>query len=154
MARQRLEVREHFTKMIRNHMELPAWRELSTAAQAVYPWLKLEWKGPKANNNGQIEISVRQLARNVGVTPTTASKALHDLQRKGWLVVTKPACLGLAGCARGNLYELTELVLPGDKSRPHSLFCKWRRGADFEVAQIRSNNPLGVNGKIGPPSLK
>jgi len=43
---------EHWTKLIRTTMEEPAYSALSTAAQALYPWLKLEWHGPDANNNG------------------------------------------------------------------------------------------------------
>jgi DNA-binding transcriptional MocR family regulator len=147
MAHNRPEPTEHFTKMIRNHMELQAWRELSTTAQAIYPFMKLEWKGPKANNNGKIEISARQLAMKIGVTRTTAANALHDLQRKGWIFVTKKANLGLAGQARGNLYELTEIALPGDNPRPRNLFRDWSPGHDLDVAQIRTNNPKGFNGK-------
>ena len=44
---------EHFTKLVRNMMETPAWRALSPMAQALYPWLRLEWRGVNFNNNGQ-----------------------------------------------------------------------------------------------------
>ena len=60
---------EHFAQMIRTTMEAPAWRALSTTAQALYPWIKLEWRGPKANNNGKIRLSVRDAARRLGVEP-------------------------------------------------------------------------------------
>ena len=49
---------EHFTKLIRVTMETPAWRALSSTAQALYPWLKLEWRGPQNNNNGRISLAV------------------------------------------------------------------------------------------------
>ncbi len=42
---------EHWTKMIRQHMECPAWRALSLPAQAIYPRLKLEWKAERLMND-------------------------------------------------------------------------------------------------------
>ncbi len=57
---------EHFTKMIRTTMETPAWRALSPTAQALYPWLKFEWRGPQANNNGKLSLPVREAAKRLG----------------------------------------------------------------------------------------
>ncbi len=144
---------EHWAKMIRQHMEFPAWRALSLPAQAIYPWLKLEWKGPKANNNGKIELSLRQIAGRTGCNVKTAMRAFHDLQRKGWIVVTRPAILGLAGHARSHQIELTEITcLPND--RPRALYQKWREGADYPVVEVRSNNPTGKNGIRNPVPSK
>jgi hypothetical protein len=78
-------------------MGRPAWKALSPTAQALYPWFKMEWKGPRENNNGRIRLSVRQAAQRIGVTPTTAAKAIHDLQRKGWLVVYRKAAVVFNG---------------------------------------------------------
>ena len=103
---------EHFTKMIRNTMETPAWAALSTTAQATYPFLKLEWRGPGANNNGRIRLSVRQAAAMIGVSVNTAARGFQDLQAKGFIVVTGRACLGTSGMARAPAYELTELAMP------------------------------------------
>ena len=61
-ARGRSDRGEHFAKMFRHIMEEPAWRALPSTAQALYPWLKLEWRGPDADNNGSIRLSVRQAA--------------------------------------------------------------------------------------------
>ena len=70
---QRNEARvEHFAQMIRNTMSTEAWRALSPCAQALYPWLKLEWHGPRSNNNGRISLSVRQAAERMGVSINTA----------------------------------------------------------------------------------
>ena len=139
--------RDHFTQMIRTNMETPAWQALNVHAQALYPWLKLEWKGPKANNNGRIQYSVRQAADKLGCSRETAALALRDLQRKGWLVVTGKACLGVKGAARGNQYELTEVAMPGDGKRPRNMFREWTAENEFPVAEIRTNNPRGRNGK-------
>jgi hypothetical protein len=108
---------EHFTAMVRNMMETPAWRALSPCAQALYPWLRLEWHGAKANNNGRIVLSVRQAAERMRVGINTAARAFHDLQAKGFLVVKKPAHLGMKGQATSPEFELTEIALPGKDER-------------------------------------
>ena len=146
---------EHWTKMIRQNMEYPAWGALSPYAQALYPWLKLEWKGPNNNNNGRIQMSVRQAAKRLGCSTKTSAKALIELQRKGWVVVKRKAVLGVEGAARAHLYELTEIAMPkglGETSKikgnpvPQNLFRDWRPGQDFPVAEVRTNNPTGNNG--------
>ncbi len=142
---------EHWTKLIRNMMEEPAWRALSSTAQALYPWLKFEWRGPKNNNNGNIRLSIRQAAESMGVVPDTAANAFHDLQAKGFIVVTKPARLGVGGEAKAPAYEITELRLPcSDKPDGRKLYQKWRRGHDFEIKKSMANNPKGRNGKTKP----
>ena len=139
---------DHFTMLFRNYMETPAWRALSSVAQALYPWLKLEWNGPKFNNNGKIRLSVRQAAERLGVSPNTAASAFHDLQAKGFIVVTEMPVLGLEGAARSTAYEITELALPhGAKADGRKLFKQWKEGRDFPVHKARANNPSGRNGR-------
>ena len=144
---------EHFTKMVRVVLQTPAWPALSSAAQALYPFIKLEWHGPKANNNGRIQLSYRQAAKAIGVSVNTAMRAFHDLQAKGFLVVTEMGALGLDGDARGPCYEVTELEMPG---RPNGsgryLFHQWREGKDFLVPKHPKNNPTGRNGRKIPSS--
>ena len=123
---------------------------------ALYPWFKLEWKGARNNNNGRIRLSVRQAGKCIGGSPGTAARAIHDLQRKGWLVVYRKAVLGIEGQARGHEYEITELALPtalerkedrkeGIDPRPRFLFQHWRPEKDYPVAHVPSNNPKGTN---------
>ena len=142
---------EHFTKMIRTTMEEPAWRALSPTAQALYPWLRLEWKGPEANNNGKIRMSVRQAADRLGVWPDAASRAFHDLQAKGFIVMTEAARLGVEGAAKSPAYEITEIKLPhGDGNDGRKLYRQWRPGQDYPVHKTTANNPRGSNGKTKP----
>ncbi|RMD92994.1 MAG: helix-turn-helix domain-containing protein, partial [Alphaproteobacteria bacterium] len=103
---------DHYAAMHRSMMDTPAWRALSPVAQALYPWLRLEWHGPKANNNGRIRLSVRQAAEKMGVSINTAARAFHELQAKGFIVVTEPACLGVEGQGTSPAFELTEIQLP------------------------------------------
>lgn len=143
---------EHWTKMLRGTMETDAWQALSSTAQALYPWIKFEWHGPKANNNGKIRLSTRQAARCLGVRTDTAAEAFKDLQRKGFLVQTEQACLGAEGMAKAPAYEITEIALPGSIGDGRKLYRQWRKDFDFPVPKMRSNNPLGNNGKNKIPS--
>ncbi len=137
--------------LIRDTMEEPAWRALSTTAQSLYPWLKLEWRGPDFNNNGKIRLSIRQAADRMGVGINTVSRAFHDLQAKGFIVVTEPARLGLGGHAKPPAYELTELKLShSDAIGGRKLYRDWRKGQDFPVHKSMTNNPSGKNGKTKP----
>lgn len=145
---------EHFTKMIRTTMEEPAWRALPPTAQALYPWLKLEWRGPDANNNGKIRMSVRQAADRLGVNQKTAARAFHDLQAKGFIVMTEAARLGVEGAARSPAYEITEIKLPhsaGNDGR--KLYREWEAGRDYPVHKTSANNPRGINGRKGDATV-
>jgi hypothetical protein len=149
----RRETAEHYTKMIRHTLQTPAWAALSTVAQAIYPFLKLEWRGPKANNNGRIRLSVRQAAARIGTGINTAARGFRDLQAKGFIVVTQMGALGVEGEARGPSYELTELAMPGsDRPEGRKLYRDWRPGGDHEVIMHNANNPTGHNGKRRSPS--
>jgi hypothetical protein len=129
-------------------MEEAAWRALSTVAQALYPWLKLEWRGPDFNNNGKIRLSVRQAAEHMGVGINTAARGFQDLQAKGFIVVTEQACLGVHGLGRAPAYELTELPMPnGAQHSGRKLYREWRSGHDLPVEKGSANNPDGRNGK-------
>ena len=139
---------EHFTAMTRSLMQSPAWAALSTSAQALYPWLRLEWRGSKANNNGKLRLSVRQAAVCMGVSLNTAGRAFHDLQAKGFVVITEAARLGLGGEAKSPTYELTELPLPhADSNEGRKLYRNWVRNKDYPVHRSMANNPRGINGK-------
>lgn len=139
---------EHFTQMVRNTMQEPAWCALSVTAQALYPWIKLEWRGPKANNNGKLRLSVRQASEKLGVSLNTAGRAFHDLQAKGFLVVTRAARLGVSGDARCTEYELTEIAMPNSTANTgRRLYREWKPRNEFPVHRSTPNNPLGLNGQ-------
>lgn len=144
---------EHYTKLVRNLMDTPAWRGLSSTAQALYPWIRLEWRGATANNNGKLRLSVRQAAKCMGVSVNTAARAFHDLQAKGFIHVTEPARLGMSGEAKSPAYELTEIGYPksrrddDQKLGGRKLYHDWRLGSDFPVMKAMANNPNGSRKK-------
>lgn len=142
---------EKWTKLLLATQEEPAWRALSFAAQALYPWLKFEWRGADANNNGKIRLSVRQAADKMGCRPDTAAQAFHDLQRKGFIAQTESACLGTEGKAKSPSYELTEIKMPGAEGDGRKLYRQWKPDQEFPVLGAGANNPLGLNGKRTKP---
>lgn len=130
--------KEHGFYLKRSFLSTSAWRALSPKAQAVYLWLRLEWKGPRFSNNGKIRLSYRQAAKRVGIGINAAMRAFHELQAKGFIVVTEMGALGVAGVARGPSYELTELPLAGaDVRTAKHLYRDWQPGRDFEIARHR-----------------
>ncbi len=144
---------EHYTKMFRAVMQTPAWVALSSTAKALYVLIKLEWRGPNANNNGSIQFSCRQAATALGIEPNTAMRAFRDLQAKGFLVMKEMATLGSDGDARGPSYEITEIEMPGKpKGSGRDLFRQWQEGKDFPVPKHHKNNPTGRNGRKTPSS--
>lgn len=145
--RSRENVKGAFTLMILSTMDTAAYRALSSTAQALYVWLRMEWDGPDANNNGQIRFSVRQAAQAMGVSLNAAYRAFHDLQAKGFIVLTEHARLGSSGEAKSPAYELTEIAMPGTRGKPRKLFEKWQHGHDFPVHKATANNPTGRNGR-------
>ncbi|MFC0198871.1 hypothetical protein [Paracoccus rhizosphaerae] len=143
------EHREHWTKMLRSTMETPAWRALGATAQALYPWLKMEWKGPKANNNGKISLPVRVAADRLGCNMKTAARAFHELQAKGFLLLTQHGRMGTEGKGASPTYEITELAVPGkDEHSGRKLYLHWEEGHDFAVRAHAPVNPSGRNGLL------
>lgn len=103
-------------------MQTPAWRALPASSQALYVWIKHEWRGDKFTNNGKLRLSVRQAARAMGCAHDTAAKAFHHLQAKGFIIQTQAACLGTQGMGKSAVYELTEMPAAGDKGPGKQLF--------------------------------
>lgn len=63
-------------------LNFPAWRSLSTQAKAIYIEIAQRFNG---SNNGEISLSVREVARHVHVAKDTATKAFHELEAKGFI---------------------------------------------------------------------
>lgn len=144
---------DHYTQLFRRTLETPAWAAFSNTAQAIYPFLKFEWHGPRNNNNGRIQLSVRQAAACIGVGINAAARGFHDLQAKGFIEVKTMGALGIEGEARGPSFEITELPMPGvERSVARRLFEGWHKGKDFPITMHYVNNPIGLNGRKIPSS--
>lgn len=130
-------------------METAAWLALSCYAKALYPLLLMEWKGPNANNNGKIQLSVRQAAEKLGIGINTAARAFHELQAHGFIVVKQSAALGVKGFATAPEYEITEMAMPGHHEG-RKLFKDWKAGCDYPVQKAAVHNLRGTTKKQNP----
>jgi hypothetical protein len=82
-------------------LELPAWREASLAARG----LLVEMLGRyRPGENGKLEWPVRRVAEVLGVSKSTASTALIELETIGWIEVTRAGSFSRKG--RASLYAL------------------------------------------------
>jgi hypothetical protein len=107
----------------------------------------MEWKGPQANNNGKISLPVREAASRLGVNIKTAARAFHELQAKGFLILTDFGRMGVEGKGAPPTYEITELAIPGrDANTGSKLYLRWQDGRDFPVRAHAPANPSGRNG--------
>ncbi len=146
----RNEKRNHqFAKWHPHEAKLPAWKALSSSAQAAYMHLKVrcryEGKKLKFNNNGIVALSTRTLAAEMGVTPKTAATALADLQAKGWIVCTRRHRKGVEGNALSPEWRLT--MLPTEHlGKPKAPTCDprfWETGKDYDVIEYKSSKRPG-----------
>ena len=126
-------------------MNTPAWRALSSVAQALYPWLVMEFKGTQFNNNGEIRLSVRQAAFKMGVSKDTAARAFYDLQAKGFIKVKKGGSLGISGMGKCPEYEITGLPLSENGRIANDHYKEWTEEKDFEIFRHPVKNDKGKN---------
>ena len=135
------EPRGKFARLPLTVIDTPAWRALSSTAQALFPWLLMEFKGDKFNNNGKISLSVRQAAERMGVAKDTAAKAFRELQAKGFIVVKRGASLGVEGHGKCPEYEITFIAtLHKEASK---LYLEWSEEKEFPIFAHPVKNPRG-----------
>lgn len=134
---------DQFTKLERRMLLHPSFMALSCTAKALYPHLKMHAYGGK---NGKICMTVDHAATVLGVSRNTANKALHELQAKGFVVLTSLGKLGVAGKRSSPTYAVTEFPIPPEIV-PRLHYQHWKPGNDFPVQRHGTNNPNGWNGK-------
>jgi hypothetical protein len=141
---------EQFTKWIRAHHTLPAWKALSFPARDAYFHLRVRCFADTAqmrsivrNNNGQIYRAARDLADDMGCSPKTAMAALADLQAKGWIVATELGCLGVEGMGKAPKFRLTMLDMGSGNSRVSATKepTLWQEGRDYEILVYKTYLP-------------
>ncbi|WP_299984736.1 helix-turn-helix domain-containing protein [uncultured Ruegeria sp.] len=140
---------DQFAKWIKEDTRLPAWKALSSTAQAAYMHLKVrcryEGKKLKFNNNGIVALSTRTLATEMGVTPKTAATALADLQAKGWIVCTRRHRKGVEGTALSPEWRLTMLPTEhlGKPKAPTYEPRFWEKDNDYDVIEYKNSKRPG-----------
>lgn len=147
---------DQYTKWIRAHRELQAWKALSFPAREAYFHLQVrcfadtaQSKANVINNNGEIYRSPRDLAYDMGCSQKTAMAALADLQAKGWIVATELGHLGVDGKGKTTKFRLTMMDMGSGRSREASTKepTRWKEGADYDVKMYKPYKPKSRKGR-------
>jgi hypothetical protein len=102
-------VQDPFVSLRFEMKKTSAWLAMSTAARVYYLELKSMHRTKPANNNGEIFLSQRDAEEAIGLSRPTIAKCHDELLHYGFIVETKPACLGSDGKGRAPHLRLTEL---------------------------------------------
>lgn len=103
-----------------------AFKALSHSAVRVLILVMAQFNG---RNNGNIIVTSRQLEATGQIGHTAATRALKELQQKGFLVKTAQ---GLYTTKMANTWEIT-IVKNNGENRPSDKFKEWRHGNDFHT---------------------
>jgi hypothetical protein len=126
---------ERFTPLVESVLKSSAWRDLNSNERALYVELRgIVHHTRPWENNGEIFLSVRDAAENLGVGRDGAQSAFWGLQRHGFIVVTQIGHLGANGHGKASTYRLT---CCGCKKHPRGTreFERWSPGCDFPVVK-------------------
>ena len=102
-------------------VELPAWRAISIVARCLVVEMLARFR---PGDNGRLEWSVRRVAEVLGVSKSTASAALVELETVGWIEVMRAGSFSRK--RRPSLYALAMFsndVTGGPATRT---FERWR----------------------------
>jgi len=122
-----------FVPVLRETMESPAWRAMSTAARLVYISLKQRYS-TNFKNNGKLYLSTRKAAAEVGISKSLAARCFQEIQHYGFGVMTTRAYLGVEGKGKAPHWRLTEIGCMNDP--PTKDFLSWD-GVLFEPPKNR-----------------
>ncbi|WP_205908977.1 hypothetical protein [Metarhizobium album] len=98
-----------------------AWKALSPIERSAYLEVKWRYDGM---NNGRIGLGCRELADEINMGRTTASKALDELQAKGFIVKAKPSAFHIKNRAVTE-WRLTEYRCDVTGDLPSKDFTRW-----------------------------
>jgi hypothetical protein len=110
-----------YLMMNRYLLESQAWKSLNATARAVYVHMAMKYYG---SNNGRIGYSVRAAAEELKIGLATASRALADLQYRGFIVPKKRGAFSLK-VRHASEWRLTDLVCNVTGDLPTKDFMRW-----------------------------
>lgn len=111
--------------------ECPAWRSLDTYARSVYLELRYRYNG---RNNGAISASTRELAKAINCSDKPITRALRELEERGFIVSIQKGSFNWKTRIDGNeknrasVWLLTELPQnePVQELTARKDFMKWK----------------------------
>jgi len=112
-------------------VESPAWRSLDTYARSVYFELRYRYNG---RNNGAISASTRELAKAINCSDKPITRALRELEERGFIVSIQKGSFNWKTRIDGNeknrasVWLLTELPQnePVQELTARKDFMKWK----------------------------
>jgi len=109
---------EQYLKLSYQMVRSPAWRSLSGPAVKVFLELRTRFNGA---NNGKLSLSLDEGTRVLGIGKMTVSRALGELQEKGFIAKTKQ---GFWYGRMATEYAVTDKSLRGEP--PTHAWRHWR----------------------------
>jgi hypothetical protein len=104
-------------------MKSPAWQSLDAVSRAIYVEMACRYAGP-GSNNGRIPYSVREAAKALRIGKTTASRAMHALEERGFIVATQKGAFNLKA-RHATEWRLTEFACDVTSKVSTKDFMRW-----------------------------
>jgi hypothetical protein len=124
----------------------PAYLSLSCQARAVYIEISRLYDG---SNNGRLGMSVRVLAKRCRIAPGTATKALAELQDRGFIECVKKGSFSHKG-GPASEWRMTWWGCNVTGALPTKAFTNWGKENQKPV----SNYSAMVSNEVHPPLSK
>ena len=107
--------------MLHHYMlDSPAWLSLTAQARTVYIEIARRYTG---TNNGDISLSVREAVLFCRIAKDTATKAIQELQEKGFIRCRRK---GAFHCKFRHASEWELTAQPFDAGKPTKDFMRWQ----------------------------
>lgn len=129
-----------FIALERYLLDSPAWRSLSLNARCAFLELLSIYNG---RNNGRIALSARSLADRLPISRATATRALNELEAKGFIEAVRKCAFNVkSGQARATEWRLTIHFCDVTNESPSRKFIHWQAGKFHLAASCESQHGL------------
>lgn len=120
----------------------PAWASLSCEARALLVELYALYRG---HNNGDVFLSIREGARRIGASKSTASRAFDQLCERGFI---RPNVQGAFSrkVRHATTWVLTEFEYRG--ALPSKDFARWRPSSENQNTVPREGQTVPPEGQV------
>ena len=126
----------NFVALERYLLTCAAWRSMKPVSRAAYIEVAACYTG---DNNGSLQISARTLGDRLGMDKATASRALHDLEAKGFIKVTRKSLFNQKLKASAE-YRLTAFKCDLTGELPTKAFMRWTPELQNSVAPVQPDS--------------
>lgn len=136
-------------RIYRHWMDLPAWTTLTPVAQALIVNLLTRYRPQEPN---RFQVSDRTATELVRCSRNTASKALAELEDRGWLRVARVGRMSGPKAKRASVYSVT--AFPADIGEAATKdFLRWRPDPIQRLKPKPSTAHIrAANGSLQPPA--